>query len=207
MTDLSSLGFEPNVWYETIVTTYNDDHRPNAAAMGCITFNQQHLVLRPFKNTATYSNIMRRRRAAVNITHDPELFYRAVFKKEMLFTAGEFADVPVLKECDAAIEVIIDDVKSFDEQRAEIVMSPTHIHKYATRIHPYSRVESALIESLIHYTRVAVFLHTERHGEALNLIEKIRENIQLVRRLSKKPMHLQICEEIINSVKQSVKNP
>lgn len=175
--------------------------------MGCTTFDGKHLVLRPFKNTSTYSNIVLQKQAAVNITHDPELFYRVVFKKELVFAAGEKADVPVLKGCDATVEVVSKEVKSFDDLRVEIVVEPIHFIKRGAGIHPYSRVESALIESLIHYTRVAVFVNTEHHHDALVLIEKIRENIQLVQKLSKKHTHLLICEEIMKSVEKAVENP
>ncbi|MCX8202034.1 MAG: DUF447 family protein, partial [Candidatus Caldarchaeum sp.] len=92
----------------------------------------------------------------------------------------------------------------FDQHRANLVAKAIRAVQQLTEPKPYSRAEHALIECLIHYTRVAVFANTSRHHEAVALSEKIREYVRLVKRVSRKPAHLLICDELLEAIDRLV---
>lgn len=207
MTSLFEMGFEADVWYEVIVSTYSEGRQPHAAAMGCSAIDDMHVVLKPFKNTTTYRNLIETGQAVLNLTHEPELFYSAVFRKELKFQPGEMVESPALVGADGWVEIRVQQTNLLDDLRAEVYAEAVHCKKLFKNARPYSRVEHALLESLIHYTRVLVFAQTEKHQEAVKLVGKIMEYVALVKRLSRKPSHLQICEDLVRHMEKLVALP
>ncbi|MDW8084026.1 MAG: DUF447 family protein [Candidatus Caldarchaeum sp.] len=199
---LFDFGFEPDLWYEVILTTYCEDRRPHAAPMGCSTSDGQLLRLKPFTNTTTFKNLKDRRYAVANISHDPALFYNALFKNDLDFVNAQQVDAPALRGCDGWVELEITRLTQIDEMRAEASGKVVNIVTFSTSLKPYSRAEHALVEALIHFTRVVVFANTTRHDEAVRLAEKIREYIELTKRVSRKPAHMTICEKLLCSLEE-----
>lgn len=73
----SDLGIVEGAIAECLVTTYNEDGSPNAAAIGITSKWENAVVMRLHTENDTYHNLMRNGGCAINIVHDPLLFLRA----------------------------------------------------------------------------------------------------------------------------------
>jgi hypothetical protein len=185
MTDLSKLGFQPNMIAETLVSTYTVDGLPNAAPMGVIRKSRESVLIRPYVKTLTYQNLRSQRCAVVNITDDPDLFYRTAFKEANpggklpleWFERAKLVNAPRLKMADAFLEVNVKQMKRRGS-RAEVVCDVKLVELSNLTVKPYCRAHFAAIESVIHATRVKEFLKSGKSAEAnalLKLIEHYRD--------------------------------
>ncbi|MEM0348822.1 MAG: DUF447 family protein [Candidatus Caldarchaeum sp.] len=200
MKKVSELGFRTDSWYEVIVSTYSEHGEPHFAAMGCGLSDDEHLILKPYTNTETYRNLLSQRAAAINITNEPVHFYSAVFKKQLPHIRSDKVPAPLLDGADAWIEAVVENISNDAPDRAVVTLTPVNIKPAQPYIRPYSRARHALIEMLIHYTRVRVFAHTPMHHRAVALAEKILDYAALVRRVSSNSVYLHICEEVVNEL-------
>ena len=57
MQDLTSVGMEKGLLYETIITTKNAKGEPNAAPIGIICKDKREIVLHLYEGTHTLENI------------------------------------------------------------------------------------------------------------------------------------------------------
>jgi hypothetical protein len=189
--DLSQMGFIRNGIVELILSTFNDANRPHAAPMGAYTEDLHRVILKPFKSSQTYGNLKRRRSAVANITSDPQIFYRATFKDmdkdglpEAWFTRAETVDAPRLTNIDACVELSVTEIEE-TEDRAKMTC---RVEKMVTfeRLLPkaYNRAASAVIESLIHATRIKVYLNSGEYSTAEELIRLVERYHRIVERVA-----------------------
>jgi hypothetical protein len=200
LTGLEELGFVKGCICEVIVSTYGSDGRPHAAPMGATTEDGEKLVLRPFTNTQTYRNIFGRRFAVANISSDPFFFYKALFREPLEFTKAETVDAPVVKGMDGWIELEASGLVEERDGRARIVFNVRKVVACKVLPKAYSRAVHALIESMIHSTRIRVFYGTERHDEAVRLMEKVKDYRALVNRVAPLSAYHQLMEKIYRDV-------
>jgi hypothetical protein len=211
MTDLADLGFSKGLIAETVVSTYNMHGQPNAAPMGVTMENAQLLALRIYTSSLTYKNLQTKRCAVVNVTSDPELFYRTAFKETNLegrvpqewFEKAETVDAPRLRAAEAYIEVTVADITPFDAERAEVTCE-VKLAK-ASNVLPkvHCRASFATIEAIIHATRVKAFLtHDDRQKQeqALKLIQTIRECHDVVNRVAPNSSYSKIMADLTQRV-------
>ena len=59
--------------HEVIVTTINDDGLPHSAPMGISEVNG-HIIIKPFKPSATYTNLKQHRQCTISYTDDVRVF-------------------------------------------------------------------------------------------------------------------------------------
>ena len=207
MTNLADLGFSEGVIVETIVSTYNVDGQANAAPMGAIMTSPQHIVIRIYTSSLTYKNLQSKKCAVVNVTSDPELFYRTAFKEanpygeipQKLFGKGKTVDAPVLRAAESHIEVAIVDITPVDTERAEVVCDVKLIQTSSVMPKVYCRALFATIEAIIHATRVEAFLvHSDRQKreQALKLLEAIRECNDVVNRVASNSRYSKIMADL-----------
>jgi hypothetical protein len=204
MTKLADLGFSKETIAETIVSTYSVDEQPNAAPMGAKMDNPQRLVLKIYTSSLTYKNIQSKKCAVINVTSNPELFYRTAFKEanpkgrmpHEWFEKAETVEAPRLRMADAHIEVTIVDVKPLGAEKAEVTCEVKLVQASTVLPQPYCRASFATIEAIIHATRVKHFLlHDNKQEEALKLLEKIRDCQNIVNRVAP---HSSYSEIIMN---------
>jgi hypothetical protein len=195
MTTLTELGFSKGVIAETVVSTYSADGQPNAAPMGVMMENPKRLVLRIYTSALTYSNLEAKRCAVVNVTSDPEVFYRTAFKEANSkgklplewFGKADAVDAPSLRAADAHIEVTVEDMVPLDSERVEVFCDVRLVQALTALPKVYSRAVFATIEAVIHATRVkAFFAHADgqKREQALKLLVAIREYRDVVNRVA-----------------------
>jgi len=127
---LKDLGFTKGVILETIISTYCLDGQPTAAPMGVMTMDMQHLIVKPYCSTLTFKNLYFQRSAVLNLTSNPELYYRTAFKEVNpngkvpleWFGKAEIVNAPIILSADAFIEISVLEIKPFGE-RAEFCVT------------------------------------------------------------------------------------
>lgn len=207
MTKLTDFGFSKGVIVETVVSTYNVDGQPNAAPMGAIMESLQRIVLRIYTSSLTYRNLQAKRCAVVNVTSDPELFYRTAFKEANLkgrmpqewFEKAETVDAPILRTADAQIEVAVADIRAFDAERAEVLCDVKLVKVSSVWPKVYCRALFATIEAIIHATRVKTFMiqgDRQKREQALKLLERIRECHDVVKRVAPNSRYSEIMADL-----------
>jgi len=207
MTTLADLGFSKETIAETIVSTYSADGQPNAAPMGATTDSLQRLILRIYTSSLTYKNLQSKRCAVVNVTADPEIFYRTAFKEanpkgrlpREWFEKAETVDAPTLRAADAHIEVTVSDVTPLDAEKAEVTCEVKLVQVSPVLPQAYCRASFATIEAIIHATRVELFLmHGDRQKQeqALKLLEKIRNCQNIVSRVAPRSRYSEIMDDL-----------
>jgi hypothetical protein len=207
MTGIVNLGFSEGVIVETIVSTYNADGQANAAPMGVTMESPQRLVLMIYTSSSTCKNLQSKRCAVVNVTSDPEVFYRTAFKEanpngvvpQKWFEKAEIVDAPKLRTADAHIEVAVVDIRPFDAERAKVVCEVKLVQASRGLLKAYCRALSATIEAIIHATRVKAFItHGDRQKreQALKLLEKIKECSDVVNRVAPNSRYSEIMADL-----------
>ena len=72
MVNLEDLGFAKGIIFETIVSTYSSQGSPNIAAMGVLQLDSENIMIRIYKSSKTYNNLVSRRCAIINLSSPSE---------------------------------------------------------------------------------------------------------------------------------------
>jgi len=181
---LTDLGFLKGVIAECIVSTYNIDGKPNAAPMGVIMEDEQHLIVNLFNSSTTCSNIKANRCAIVNLTSNIEVFYKTAFKEanpdgklpQEWFEKAKAVNAPKLRFADATIDVSVTDITPIDTEKTRVVCNVELVQ--ATRKFPqvHCRAMDATLEAIIHATRVKAFLNDEGKQKKVSKLLELIDN-------------------------------
>ena len=210
MTNLTNLGFSKGAIIETIVSTYNANGKPNAAPMGAKTEDMKHIVIRLYTSTLTYTNLQSKKCAAINVTSNPELYYRTAFKEVNpegrvpleWFEKGETVDAPRLLMAEAFVEVTVVNIKSLGNERAEVLCDVQLIKASSLLPKVYCRAKFATIEAIIHATRVKLFLagDKKRQEQAYRLIDLIEHYNAVVNRTAPNSRYSEIMADLTQRI-------
>ena len=208
--ELAKIGFAKNGIVETIVSTFDKNRNPTAAPIGVSMVDENHITLSIFKTTKTYKNLEEKKCGAANITSDPILFHRTVFKdvnsegklpKEW-FTQASNVDAPYLRNADAFIEFRVTKLTGSSEK----VKVLCRVHKILiirkNLIQVYHRAKSAVIESIIHATRIEVFLASGKNKKAKELIELVNHYNKIVNKVAPNSTYSHIMTDIQHRIKK-----
>jgi hypothetical protein len=207
MTEIADLGFAKDVIVETVVSTYNVKGQPNAAPMGAAMQSAKGINLKIYTSSLTYANLQAKRCGVVNITSDPEVFYRTAFKEtnpdgavpQEWFEKAETVDAPKLRAVDAHIEVEIADVKPLDAERVEVTCDVKLVQASSVFPKAYCRALFATIEAIVHATRVKAFItqsDEQKQEQALKLLETIRECTDVVSRVAPNSRYSEVMADL-----------
>lgn len=190
---LRNIQLEQDVIYETIVTTYNEKLKPNAAPMGIFLNSENHIIIQPYFQSDTFENLNKNGACMINFTYDPKLFTLSTLFQEEL-SKEEFIEIqdfnaPILKKCQnnfIALEVLEKriDKKSFKAYfKCEIVK----VNLEKDVIQPFTRAFSLLIEILIHSSRIINFSkEIGKEEEIADLRKLINKHTEIIRRVTQK---------------------
>ena len=117
------MGFDFGSTMEIILTTWNNDGTVNAAPMGIVRDIKDQIIIRPYKSSNTYRNMLRNNGRIINLTQDSEIFLKTAFKDEnlgpYLIEDGKLS----LDGSDAFIQVKIINFESENENRSTFTCS------------------------------------------------------------------------------------
>ena len=158
---LESLNMFKGQLYETIVTTQNGELVKNAAPIGVICKDSNHVVIHLDNCIHTHLNILENGELIVNITKDPLVFTISTLGELDDKYFDEFKGFPMIKDSIGFFKAHV--VKTRDKKRendyndgiGNIVtceVDDIYISDYK-EIVPLNRAMNAVIESLIYYCR------------------------------------------------------
>lgn len=155
---------------ESIVITQDQNGLPNFAPMGVI-FDREPILLRPYKETTTYVNLVATGQAVINLTDNVLLFAEgAVGQAQFPAFPAERVEGLVLKDACIYYECTVRDLQE-EEERARFVCAV--VKKGVLReFIGFNRAQNAVIEAAILATRLR-FLgreHVWKEFERLRLI-------------------------------------
>jgi hypothetical protein len=184
--NLDILGLKEGNIYETILTTSNPEGSHNAAPMGVKRIEPLLLELKPFKSSNTYRNLITSKRACVNITNDPELFFLTTFKNEGIksFVELKIDDYLRLIPSDAYIFVRVVKSEDVSELRSRFLCEAVCVELPTITAKVFSRGKAEAIEAIIHATRIEVFIKERRMKELESLIKRFHSSMDVVLRVS-----------------------
>jgi len=207
---LSTLGMKKRQIYETIVSTYDPNLKPTAAPMGMTLLGSESFLIRPFRATTTYRNLLAARCGVVNITSSPEMFYRTTFKHEgprlkmpsRWFEHGKVVMAPRIRSAEAHVEFTVRRLEDENECRARFTCKVQMIE--ARRMFPqaYSRARFALIECIIHATRIEPYLADGRAAEAERLTHLVEYYNDLTNRVAPGSKDARTVADIIGRIER-----
>ncbi|WP_455279738.1 DUF447 domain-containing protein [[Eubacterium] cellulosolvens] len=186
--------------YEIILSTYCDEGQPNAAPMGIKFLRKKRVFIRLFKGSRSLNNIIKRKCAIANVTSDPFLFYKTTFKEKNqlspnYFSRSKIIDAPYLRSADGYVQMTLTKCK----HKRSYVETEFHIKEInlkKTRSNIYSRGSHALIEAIIHSTRIKEFLAEGNTKKTNKLIQLVNHYKELIERVSPDSDYEKIINEI-----------
>ncbi len=158
---------------ETIVITLNEHGQANFAPMG-VTIGDGEILIRPYKESATYRNLLATGKAVVNLTDNVRLFAEAAISSpEFPAFPAEMVRGLVLKDACSYYECSIVQANTADERadfRCRVVKKGV-LREFVG----FNRAKNAIIEAAILATRVR-FLGVEKIlQEYLRLSEIVKK--------------------------------
>ncbi len=184
--NLYSLNMKNGCLYETIITTQNLKGEYNAAPMGVVCKNQDEVVLYLYEGTKTLNNIQNTSTFAVNITQDPLIFTETILGDVSPDLFEDYKSFPVLKNVDGFF--LVKNIAKKDVVRKDhlgeshlfiITAQVQEIVKNREYVIPLNRGIYAVIESLVHYTRIDMvddekqFIYWRRIKEMNRVAQKV----------------------------------
>lgn len=214
MAKLSDLGFLKGVIAETIVSTYTINGKPNAAPMGVVMNDEQHLIINLFNSSITCTSIQANRCAVVNLTNNIEVYYKTAFKEvnqdgllsQEWFEKSKRVNAPKLSMAEATIDVSLNDLTPFDTEKMKAFFTVESVQAVETYPQVYCRAFSATIEAIIHATRIKALANKEQEEKhVLELIKKVESCYDVVNRVAPNSQFSSIMADLtrrINSWEQ-----
>lgn len=185
-TILDEMGFQIGEVVETIVTTRGVGGEPNAAPMGILRTGPRVVEVKPFLNTTTYANLKDTGRGVANITYDVKLFLESAFKesgvKPEWFEEDE--DPPRLRDADAILSFSVLEETAASERGARFLCRIKWIRVFNPFPRVFSRGFAAVVEAIIHATRIEAFIGEGRGDEVEEWLHRFDACREIVERVS-----------------------
>lgn len=138
--------------HEVIVTTQNNNGRPQIAPMG-IKWRGEVAVIAPFRPSSTLNNLLAQRCAAINYTDDVRVFAGCLSGRyEWPLSESQCIDAPRLADALAHAEVRLERIED-DEQRPRLLCRPVFEANHAP-FRGFNRAQAAVLELAILTSRL-----------------------------------------------------
>lgn len=165
--DLTLIGMEKGMQYETIITTTDEKNIPNAAPIGVLCSGRDMILNRIFKGRHTLENIISQREFTVNITHDPELFTLSTIGN---LPSDYFGNDNSIKGADAYFKCEVISLKEAVKQsdpirkKGEAIVIKSKVTDMVIRreVKAFNRAFSCVIETLANFTRFDLVDETKK---------------------------------------------
>ncbi|GAB6054949.1 DUF447 family protein [Methanobacterium movens] len=206
--NLKTVGMEKGQLYETIISSMSTNREKNAAPIGVLCKSEEEVVVYLYQGSHTHKNISNSDYFVVNLTTNPLLLTECTLGDFPADYFYEFKGNPVLKENDAFFISRVIKKKELVHEN-ELGSSPMtvvtakveEIVKNKKVIRPLNRGIYAVIESLIHFSRLEIGDAKTRE----NLYLKIKEMDRVVRRVGS-ASEKKALQEILNAIHEKYNN-
>ncbi len=180
---LSEIGVENGLLIETIAISLDNEGIPHAAPIGVKRREDKLIIEKLFRGTRTWRNLRTNKKILFVLSDNVLLFYKALTSEleyEDFAPSPLDPSIPTLREGDAAVLAALIEIECLREyDRATLEILGVDIRREGPRY--VSRCKNAVIESLVHYTRIPVFSKFDEK-EASRLLEFVRFYKEFVER-------------------------
>jgi hypothetical protein len=194
---LRELGFSENTYSEIILIVIRNEE-VNAAPIGVKLVNN-NMVAIIFKDSITYLGLINHGECTINVTTDARIFYKFVMNEKIgadELLPSNVVHVPALKVADAVIEAKV--VNVIDrEDRAIFYFTPVNFKVLRNIPKTFNRTHPAIIEALVHYTRIKPYLMMGLYDEIDKLLERIKMCVDTVKHSTQDTELLNIANDIL----------
>ena len=159
--NLESLNMLKGQLYETIVTTQNNELIKNAAPIGVICKDSNHIVIHLDNCVHTQQNIIENGELIINITKDPLIFTYSTIGELDGEYFDEFNGFPMIKDSLGFFKAHV--IKTIEKKRENdynngignvVTCEVEDIYiRENNEVVPLNRAMNAVIESLVYYCR------------------------------------------------------
>jgi len=181
--NLKQIGIEKDIQYECITTTINENGEKNAAAFAFKYLGEDKVFCRIFEGSKTLENIINTNEYVVNITQDPLVFTYATLNclNDEYYTDN--TNIAIIKNTPAYIIVDVENVEiktpedfpiKGDNNIYFITGNIREVVVNDKNVHAFNRGLSALIESLVNFSRYKIVSENQRKVYMDKLIENQR---------------------------------
>jgi hypothetical protein len=178
------VDFQEDVIYEVILSTTRFN-KPFVAPIG-VTYKNGAFEAKLYRNTVTYQNLTLNPFGAIIIVNDGLTFYKASYeKRKLLSNMQSYQSFWFLKEATAWIGFkVTSEEKEAKQERSVLRLSPVLGSLLQTKPAAYSRVDSALVEMLIHSSRLKPYIEAGMFKEVSELYGLIMHYHSLIGRIA-----------------------
>ncbi len=202
---LRELGFSEDTYSETILIVIRDEE-VNATPIG-IKLVDNYMVATIFKDSVTYSGLISHGECTINVTSDARIFYKFVMNEKIgsdELLPSNVVHVPALKIADAVIEAKV--INIIDKKdRAIFYFTPVNFRVFRNMPRTFNRAHPAIIEALVHYTRIKPYLMMGLHSEIDKLLERIKMCADTVKHSTQDTELLNIVNDILTKAIKEAK--
>ena len=177
---------EKGLLYETIVTTVNEDHTPNAAPIGVICKNNKEVVAYLHHGSKTVRNIKRNHSFSVNILKDPMVFVESTLGNLSENYFEKYGNEFYIKDTDAFFIAHVTSLKDVEKKdnfgvsiTTVLTAEVSNIIRNKENIEPLNRAIYGIIEGLVYLTRMEMVsgdmekLYRHRMTEISRIVNKV----------------------------------
>ena len=175
--NLESLNMFKGQLYETIVTTQSKENVKNAAPIGVICKDSNHVVIHLDNCVHTHLNIMENGELIVNITKDPLIFFKAhVVKTIEKKRENDYNDgIGNVVTCEVEDICISDNNEIVPLNRAMNAVMESLVY-YCRFDHKYKEKQDTIWTHMKELNRVCQKVGNEKEKKSMKLImEKLKE--------------------------------
>ncbi len=160
--------------YESILGSVGISN--NLSPIGIIR-DKNKILAKIYKNTLTYSNLLKFPYCSIHISDNPRIFYNSLFKNIEYVIKN---NLPIIDD-ESIYEIIFAKcLKLNDDNPSIFLLEPYSIETRGNIHRAFSRGYSLLIDALVHFTRLDVLPITE----TLELLRIISYELKTSKRLS-----------------------
>ncbi len=191
---LERLGLSSQTYSEVIMITEIGQGRYNAAPVG-VRLVGELLVLRLFRESLSYALLKRSGRCTLSLAWSPDIFYRSVMNLPIPVRTPSGFTMPIVEGCDAAVEAEVVEVVEGDP--ATFLLKPLKTVVFRRMPRAFNRAVPAIIEALVHYTRIPVYCRMGLGEKLHEAINRIKYCVDAVLHSTRDPVMRGIALEIL----------
>jgi hypothetical protein len=177
------MGFDYGSTIEIILTTRNHDGTVNAAPMGVMRNPKDQIIIKPYRSSNTFTNMLENKEACINTTQDSEIFFITTFKDENLGSFPTKQGELILEGSDASIRLKIIHIESLNENRPEFTGEIQQVITKKRIPTSFNRGKNNAIEAIIHASHIRYRINESDEDIKPDLIN-FNYNIQTIRKSS-----------------------
>jgi hypothetical protein len=192
------IGLESGIAYEFIAITMNGE-KPYPAPLGAKEISEK-MVTTIYWETPTYTNMKAIGTGTLNLCHDGTIYYQAVFEKEKLITRLKQDDKWwILYPSEGWVGFrVAHEEKEEAMKRSVFMLEISAVGEGDAEHTPYTRADGALIEMLIHHSRLKPYLRLGRRKDAEQLLSLIEYYASLVSRLATEGKYVAYARDVLH---------